>query len=225
MTAASTAVADRRCPAPLKASLLRLRVLTPELNGAPAPARFETDRSPRRIEDALRAAIAVWQPLAAGNPDNEVAIEGRLAIAYAQDQLGDSAAAIAAYEAVIAFLKAQEAALTEARTAVGDGALQGWIATAAAAGPGSAEAVEPRDSALHRLQLPLDDGIGGVHRLVDEAARWQRLQGELDARRLPQPAIELAHADDGSLNAGPLLDQGDEGAAAARAGRRQAGPD
>ena len=165
-------------PAPLKASLLRLRVLVPELNDGPETLRFEIDRSPKRVEEALRAAIAIWQPLAARDLETATVIEARLAIAYAHDQLGEQLQARAAYQQVVDALVREEEALSTHRAGVVSGLLH---EAPGAAGTGAAivdaDAVrQQRDIALHRLNLAIDDGAPGLQGLLEQQARWRRLR-------------------------------------------------
>ncbi len=184
-------------PAPLKASLLRLGVLEPELNGAPAALRFEADHSPSRIDEALRAAISIWQPLAARDPGTGSVIEARLAIAYAYDQLDKPNAAQAAYQDVVDALSREEEALAAHRAEISAGALHPWLEAISAAGSvADADTVaRERDIVLYRFQLALDEGAGGLQALFDQQARWLRLRRALSALAVPIRTIELTGSD------------------------------
>jgi len=181
-------------PAPLKASLLRLRVLVPELNEGPETLRFEVDRSPKRVEEALRAAIAIWQPLAEREQETAAVIEARLAIAYAQDQLGDQLQARASYQQVVDALVREEQALSTHRAGVVSGLLH---EAPGEAGTGvaivDADAVrQQRDIALHRLDLSIDDGAQGLQDLLERQARWRRLRLALSTLAEPATVAALA---------------------------------
>lgn len=198
-------------PAPLKASLLRLRVLVPELNDGPETLRFEVDRSPKRVEEALRAAIAIWQPLAARALETATVIEARLAIAYAQDQLGDQLQARATYQQVVDALVREEQALSTHR----DGIVSGLLHEAPdAADTGvaivDADAVrQQRDIALHRLNLAIDDSAQGLQDLLEQQARWRRMKLALAAPAVAASSSESAAGDD--AGAGPEGERADLG--------------
>ena len=160
-------------PAPLQASLLRLRVLEPELNGAGAPSTIERDLAPKNRSDALRAAITVWQPLLLRDERSTAVLEGRLAIAYAHDQLGDATAAREAYRDAIGALRRVEADLALQRSQIASGALRSAV--------GAGVAPSMLYQTMDRLQLPFDDRSAALYARLDESLRWQRLDLALRA--------------------------------------------
>lgn len=175
-------------PAALQSSLLRLGALEPELNGAPAPTSFERDRAPKRRDDALRAAIAVWQPLQARDPREFAVLEAGLAIAHARDQLREAAAAQAAYRESLHSLKQVEADLAVQRAAIEAGAFD---SVAELAGDRAAF-----DAAMDRLQLPYDERSALLYAQLLDAWRWQKLELALreQSDRRPASAIEYVGA-------------------------------
>ncbi len=180
-------------PAPLQVSLLRLRALEPELNGALAPGSFERDAAPARRDDALRAAIRVWQPLLSRDERSPAVLEARLAVGHALDQLRDVAAARLAYREALAALRRVEADLAATRAHLTDGALLA-----------AAEHGEDREALyaqMDRLQLPFEDSSAPLYVLLAEHARWQKLEVALR-----EAADRLATLTPGSEYVGASLD-------------------
>jgi len=179
-------------PAPLQASLLRLRALEPELNGAIAPSTIERDLAPKKPDDALRAAINVWQSLLTRDERSTAVLEGMLAIGYAQDQLRDAESARGTYRLAVDAMHRVEADLAMQRSQVVAGALR----TAAESGIASQTLYETMD----RLQLPFEDNSVALYALLGEYGRWQKLDVAL---RLA--ADQLASSSAGSDYAGAAL--------------------
>jgi len=175
-------------PAPLQSSLLRLGALEPELNGALAPSSFERDRAPKQRDDALRAAIAVWQPLLARDSREFAVLEAGLAIAHARDQLRDAAAARTAYQAALHSLRQVEDDLVAQRAAIEAGAFDD---VAEQAGDRAAF-----DAAMDRLQLPYDERSAPLYAQLLEAWRWRQLELALreQSDRRTAPEIEYVGA-------------------------------
>ncbi|WP_156891762.1 hypothetical protein [Nevskia ramosa] len=179
-------------PAPLQASLLRLRALEPELNGAMAPATIERDLAPKKPDDALRAAITVWQPLLTRDERSTAVLEGMLAIGYAQDQLRDAESARGAYRLAIDAMRRVEADLAMQRSQVAAGALRAAVES----GSASSALYQTMD----RLQLPFEDNSVALYALLGEYGRWQKLDVAL---RLA--ADQLASSSAGSDYVGAAL--------------------
>lgn len=181
-------------PAPLKNSLTQLGVLEPEMRGEVGPKNFTQDKPPVNRQDALERALGFWNLLAQRDAGDTAVQEGLLAIAYAFDDLGDSADARVAYARAIAALEAQKRDLA-ARSA--------YIHTADFAG-----AVDgaDRDAQLallmDRLHLSPGDALRPLYARVDRYRELGRLRQQLSAH---QAAVSLNPANEGAAPDVPAL--------------------
>lgn len=154
-----------------KSSLLRLRVLEPELNGGISPTSFERDDPPKNRNEGLRRALGIWTVLAQRDERDTSVQEAMLAIAYAHDQLRNVAEARSAYERAISTLRRVDSGIAGESAFIADGQLSAAIATS------------PDDRAMFelmdRLHLSPDDATAPLYASLAELRDLGHLQTEL----------------------------------------------
>lgn len=154
-----------------KSSLLRLRLLEPELNGGVSPSSFERDDPPKDRNEGLRRALKIWSVLSQRDERDTSVQEALLAIAYAHDQLRNVGEARSAYESAISTLRRVDSGIAGESAFIADGQLSAAIATS------------PDDRALfelmNRLHLSPDDATAPLYASLAELRDLGRLQTEL----------------------------------------------
>lgn len=158
-------------PAAPKSSLIRLRVLEPELNGVVGPASFERDDPPKNRSEGLRRAVKIWSVLLERDERDTSVQEAMLAIAYAYDQLRNVAEARRAYASAISTLGRIDSGIAGESALITDGQLSAAIAQSA------------DDRALFelmdRLHLSPDDATAPLYASLAELRDLGRLQTAL----------------------------------------------
>lgn len=170
-------------PAPVRASLERLRVLEPEVSGSwIGPSSFERDDPPKDRRDGLNKALAIWTLLAERDERDPAVQEARLAVAYAHDQLRDSGTARAKYREAVDTLRRIDEAIAAESAYVADGELRRALLSVARH--------QRLFETLDRLHLPPDSTTFALYAKLDRLMQRNRLQQALlDAReRLSAPA-------------------------------------
>ena len=171
-----------------KSSLLRLRVLEPELNGGASPASFERDDPPKNRNEGLRRAIRIWSVLLERDERDTSVQEAMLAIGYAHDQLRNVAEARSAYASAISTLGRIDSGITGESALISDGQLSAAIAASA------------DDRALFeltdRLHLAPDEATAPLYASLAELRDLGRLQAELSEAEARIAAGSAAASDD-----------------------------
>lgn len=186
-----------------KSSLIRLRVLEPELNGGIGPASFERDDPPKNRGEGLRRALKIWSVLSERDERDASVQEARLAIAYAHDQLSNVAEARSAYDGAISTLRRVDSGIAGESAFIADGQFSAAIA----------ESADDRTlfQLMDRLHLSPDDATAPLYASLTEFRDLGRLQAAL-----AEAAARIAAAD-GSAASG----NGEDGAGSELSDRLQ----
>ena len=171
-----------------RSSLIRLRVLEPELNGVVGPSSFERDDPPKDRNDGLRKALKIWSVLLERDERDTSVQEAMLAIAYAHDQLRNVAEARSAYASAISALGRVDSGIAGESAFITEGQLSAAIATSI------------DDRALFeltdRLHLAPDDATAPLYASLTELRDLGRLQTELSETAARLAAGSSAASDD-----------------------------
>lgn len=175
-------------PAPLRNSLSMLKVLEPELTTNLGPVSFERDGPPKDHNDALRRAITVWSVLLDRDERDPSVVEAKLAIAHAQDQLRDIAAARSSYAAALTSLRNTDAQIERDTALVEAGDL---VARLSAINPSDDAALY---SLMNRLRLEPSSDTAMLYAAIGDQRIYRQLASSINTAKSRLAAIPASDA-------------------------------